>query len=171
MKIIIIKCVNIKMMRIITLLSLINNIIIIQDEYKALINNQTWTLVPFDSSMNLVGCKWMYKVKRKSDGSIEMYQTRLMAQGFRQIEVDFNLAYNPVVKLSIIRIILSIAVSRGYISRELDVKNAFQQCELHELVFMNKPSCYENIKLPNHVCRLNKTIYDLKQAHSRGIFV
>jgi hypothetical protein len=53
-------------------------------EYSALIRNKTWYLVPPDSHHNLIDCKWVYKIKRKTDGSINIYKARLVAKGFKQ---------------------------------------------------------------------------------------
>jgi len=55
-----------------------------QTEFNALLQNQTWTLVPPQQATNLVGCKWVFKVKRKADGSIERHKARLAAKGFHQ---------------------------------------------------------------------------------------
>lgn len=68
------------------------------EKYKASVENKTCSVVPFDPSMNVVGCKWVYKLKRKSNESIDRYKARLVEQVLKQIEgVDFNLVYNPIV--------------------------------------------------------------------------
>lgn len=51
-------------------------------EFDALLQKQTWRLVPLQSGMNVVGCKWVFLVKRKADGSVERYKARLVAKGF-----------------------------------------------------------------------------------------
>ena len=51
-------------------------------EFNALLHNGTWTLVPHKPHMNLVGCKWIYKIKRKSDGTLDRYKAQLVAKGF-----------------------------------------------------------------------------------------
>ena len=84
------------------------------EEYDALVNNDTWALVPLDNSQNLVGCKWIFKTKRKSDGSVDKFKVRLVAKGFHQhLGIDYQDTFNPAVKPTIVRIVLSIAVSRG----------------------------------------------------------
>jgi len=61
------------------------------EEIQALRANRTWTLVSFHPSMNVVGSRWVYKIKRKSDGSIERYKARLVARGFTQQEgIDYS---------------------------------------------------------------------------------
>lgn len=53
------------------------------EELKALAENETWELVPFNTSMNLVGCKWVYKLKKKNNGEIDRYKAHLVVQGFK----------------------------------------------------------------------------------------
>ena len=81
-------------------------------EYLALMKNKTWHLVPPKKGINIIDCKWVYKVKRKSDGSLDRYKARLVAIGFKQrYEIDYEDTISPVVKTTTIIIILSIAVS------------------------------------------------------------
>ncbi|XP_043725932.1 uncharacterized mitochondrial protein AtMg00810-like [Telopea speciosissima] len=134
-------------------------------EYKALMQNQTWTLVPPSKEMNIVGCKWVYRIKTKSDGSIERYKARLVAKGFHQQPgIDFTETFSPVVKPATIRTILSIAVSRAWHVKQLDVKNAFLHGNLNEAVYMHQPQGYVNPTVPEYVCHLNKALYGLRQA-------
>ena len=86
------------------------------NEYQALIRNKTWRLVPPPSKdKNVIGCKWVYKIKHKSDGSIDRYKARLVAKGFKQrYGSDYEDMFSPVVKAATIQLILSIAVSRGW---------------------------------------------------------
>ncbi|KAK0605174.1 hypothetical protein LWI29_023729 [Acer saccharum] len=135
------------------------------EEFDALVRNNTWTLVPSQSSSNTVGCKWVFRIKRSPDGSISKYKARLVAKGFHQRPgVDFTDTFSPVVKTTTIRVLLSIAVSRGWSLRQLDVNNAFLQGHLDENVFMEQPAGFIDPARPLHVCHLNKAIYGLKQA-------
>jgi hypothetical protein len=132
-------------------------------EYDALMKNNAWHLVPRDDIKNIIDSKWVYKIKKKSDSSADRYKARLLAKGFRQrYNIDYEDTFSPVVKAAIIRIVLSIAVSRGWCLRQLDVQNAFLHGVLEEEVFMNKPLGYENALFLNHVCNLDKAIYGLK---------
>jgi hypothetical protein len=84
-------------------------------EHEALLCNRTWKLVPRPKGRNVIGCKWVYKVKRKADGSIERYKAWLVAKGFKQrYGIDYEDTFSPVVKAAIIRLILSIAVTNGW---------------------------------------------------------
>jgi sporulation protein YlmC with PRC-barrel domain len=82
-------------------------------EYFALKNNKTWQLVPHGKGKNIIDYKWVYKIKRKADGSIDRYKARLVAKSFKQrYDIDYEDIFNPVVKAVTIRLILSIVVSR-----------------------------------------------------------
>jgi histone deacetylase 1/2 len=136
-----------------------------QDEYDALLRNGTWHLVPPKQGTNLIDSKWVYKIKRKADGGIDRYKARLVAKGFKQrYGIDYEDTFSPVVKIATIRLVLSIAVTRGWCLRQLDVQNAFLHGVLEEEVYMRQPPGFENAKMPNFVCKLDKAIYGLKQA-------
>jgi histone deacetylase 1/2 len=86
------------------------------EEYKALMENNTWHLVsPQHASKNVIECKWVHKIKRKADGSIDRYKARLVAKGFRQrYGIDYEDTFSPVVKAATIHLVLFIAISRGW---------------------------------------------------------
>jgi hypothetical protein len=135
------------------------------EEFQALQKQGTWSLVPPPSTKNIVGCKWVYKLKYNSDGTIARYKARLVAKGFHQhYGIDFDETFSPVVKPPTIRLVLSLAVSLNWPLRQLDVKNAFLHETLKEEVYMTQPQGYVNPNQPNHVCKLLKSIYGLKQA-------
>ena len=92
------------------------------EEYKALERNKTWHLVPPKQGKNLIDCKWVFRIKKKSDGTIDRYKARLVAKGFKQrYGIDYEDTFSPVVKAATIRLVLSSAVFRGLSSRQLDV--------------------------------------------------
>jgi len=135
------------------------------DEYMALMRNKTWHLVPPSAGRNIIDCKWVYKIKRKSDGSIDRYKARLVAKGFKQCyDIDYEDTFSPVVKAATIRLILSLAVSNSWSLHQLDVKNVFLHGLLEEEVFMRQPPGYESKDRPGYVCKLDKALYGLKQA-------
>ena len=84
-------------------------------EFTALMKNGTWTLIPSKPTMNLVGCKWVFRIKRKPNGSIDRYKARLVAKGFHQQPgIDYSDTFSPVVKPTTICVVLSIAVSANW---------------------------------------------------------
>ena len=91
-------------------------------EHQALLRNKTWHPVPPSEGKNIIGCKWVYKIKRKADGTIDRYKARLVAKGYKPCHgIDYEDTFTLVVKAATIRLILSIAVSRGWSLRQLDV--------------------------------------------------
>ncbi|KAJ9547776.1 LOW QUALITY PROTEIN: hypothetical protein OSB04_020319 [Centaurea solstitialis] len=135
------------------------------DEFRALIDNNTWELVPRTHDMNIVRSMWIFRHKTNSDGSLERYKARLVCDGRSQKEgIDCGDTFSPVVKPATIRTVLSIALSNAWEVHQLDVKNAFLHGHFHETVYMHQPPGFRDQHLPNHVCLLKKSLYGLKQA-------
>lgn len=134
-------------------------------EMEALIRNHTWDLVPSSSSQNLVGCKWVFKIKRDQYCNITQHKARLVARGFHQREgLDYGETFSPVVKPVTIRLVLSLAVSQKWSVRQLDINNAFLQGTLTDDVYVKQPPGFVDPAYPSHVCKLKKALYGLKQA-------
>ncbi|KAJ9555291.1 hypothetical protein OSB04_009905 [Centaurea solstitialis] len=117
-----------------------------QEELQALDKTQTWDSVPLPPGKRPIGSKWVFKIKTKSDGSIDRYKARLVAKGFNQeYGIDYEETFAPVARIT-----------------SMDVKNAFLNGDLSEEVYMNPPP---GVSLPTgHVCRLRKPLYGLEQA-------
>lgn len=136
-----------------------------RDEYEALIKNKTWILVPFSPEYKLVDNKWVFRVKQNNDGSIAKYKTRLVTKDFQQTEcIDYFETFSPVVKSSIVRIVLSLAVMHKWIIRQVDGNNAFLNGDLTEDVYICQPEGFVDSQKPNHVCKLKRALYGLKNA-------
>ncbi|WVZ17541.1 hypothetical protein V8G54_010523 [Vigna mungo] len=134
------------------------------DELKALEVNKTWIITDLPPGKTPIGCRWIYKIKHKSNGSIDRFKARLVAKGYTQLEgLDYLETFAPVAKLTTLRLLLAIAASNQWILKQLDVNNAFLHGDLHEEVYMQSPSGLL-IHKPNQVCKLQRSLYGLKQA-------
>ena len=130
------------------------------EEMQALIENNTWSLVLRVEGKQPIGCKWIYKIKRNVDGSIARYKARIVAKGYAQkYGIDYEETFSPVVKMTTIRVLIALAMSKRWNLYQLDVKNAFLNGELEEEVYMERPQGYMHQQYPNYVCKLKKALY------------
>ena len=104
-------------------------------EMEALHKKKTWELVSLLIRKKPMGCKWVYAVKYRTDGSIQRYKARLVAKGFtKTYEIDYSETFAPVAKMNTIRVILSLATNYGWELQQFDVKNAFLHGKLEEKI-------------------------------------
>ena len=108
-----------------------------KEELDALTKNHTWDLVTLSHGQSMVGCKWIYKIKTRSDGSIERYKARLVAKGFTQeYMIDYEETFAPVAYISSVCALLAVAAASKWDLFQMDVKNAFLNGDLSEEVYM-----------------------------------
>ncbi|KAG5521631.1 hypothetical protein RHGRI_034005 [Rhododendron griersonianum] len=133
------------------------------EELQALDKTHTWDIVDLLPSKTPIGSKWVYKIKTRSDGSIERYKARLVAKGFYQeYGIDYEETFAPVARLTSVRSLLAVAAVRKWNLNQMDVKNAFLNGDLTEEVYMRPPPGYNHP--PNKVCKFHRALYGLKQA-------
>ncbi|KAG8491907.1 hypothetical protein CXB51_015260 [Gossypium anomalum] len=136
-------------------------------EYEALLTNHTLDLIPLPDDRKVVGCKWIFKVKRHADGSVARYKGRLVVKGYLQeAGVNFQETFSPVVKPTTIRVVLALTVSMDWPLRQVDINNAFLNGDLQEEIYMVQPPGFEQLGDGGRplVCKLRKALYGLKQA-------
>ncbi|WVZ24536.1 hypothetical protein V8G54_003080 [Vigna mungo] len=134
-------------------------------EMEALNKNGTWELVTLPPGKKPVGCKWVYAIKYRADGTIERFKARLVAKGFTQTYgVDYLETFAPVAEMNTIRVILSLAANNDWDLQQFDVKNAFLHGYLEEEIYMELPPGYNGQAVAGTVCKLRKALYGLKQS-------
>uniref|UniRef100_A0A2N9HLT2 Reverse transcriptase Ty1/copia-type domain-containing protein n=1 Tax=Fagus sylvatica TaxID=28930 RepID=A0A2N9HLT2_FAGSY len=112
-----------------------------QEEMSSMDKNNVWELVDLPPGRKTIGNKWVLKVKRKADGSIDRYKARLVAKGYTQREgIDYEDTFSPVVRFASIRLILSIVAKQDLELFQMDVKTAFLNGELDEEIYMAQPA-------------------------------
>ena len=134
------------------------------DELKSLYEHKCWRLVDLPSDAKIIQCRWVFAVKRDSKGNIVRYKARLVAKGFTQEPgVDFTEIYAPVSKFVTLRAFLSMVAKLHLAMESADVKTAFLNGQLDEVIYMQQPPGFEQGGA-NTVCKLDKSLYGLRQA-------
>ena len=139
-------------------------------ELNGLMGRGTWHYVYLDElpeGTNIMGCHMVFTVKRLSDGAIEKFKCRLVANGNTQKEgVDFDRIFSTVVKITTIRVVLAISAARDYNLTSIDVQQAFLHGKLEEDLYMQMPPGLPSRSPDGRriVVKLDRSIYGLKQA-------
>jgi hypothetical protein len=103
----------------------------------------------------VIGTKWIFRNKQDENGVVTRNKARLVAQGFTQVEgLDFEETYAPVVRLEAIRMFLAFAAHHDFKLYQIDVKNAFLNGPIQELVYVEQSPGFEDPKFPNHIYKL-----------------
>jgi hypothetical protein len=136
-----------------------------QEEYGSFMANGMWELVPLPKDRKSVGCKWVFHIKRDASGHIVRHKARLVAKGYSQVEgVNFNETFTLVAKFTTIRCMLAIGAATDLEIQQMDVKTAFLNGELEEDIYMDQPQGFVQDGKEHTVCKLKKSLYELKQS-------
>ena len=136
-----------------------------ENEMKSIEQHETWDLVPLPKDKKAIGSRWLFKIKRNADGSVNKYKARLCAKGYTQrLGVDFNETFAPVAKMTSIRVMLAISAEMDLEVQQFDVNTAFLYGTIDEELYMKQPTGFEDASKPHHVCKLKKSLYGTKQA-------
>lgn len=138
-----------------------------EEEYQSLVSNGTWTLCEKPMGANVIGSRWIYKTKRDESGNITRYKARFVAQGFSQEPgKDYGETHASVARHTSTRTLFALAAKEDWELDNMDVDTAFLNADIKEEIYIRQPRGFEQ-RGPNGeelVCKLNKSIYGLKQA-------
>jgi hypothetical protein len=135
------------------------------EEYRSIIKNNVWDIVPRPKDKSVVSSKWIYKIKHAANGSVEKFKEIFVARGFTQEEgIDYEETFSPVARYTSIRIIISLASILGWKLHQMDVKTTFLNGKIEQEVFVEKPDGCVLHNKGTHVCKLRKALYGLKQV-------
>ncbi|KAE9036216.1 hypothetical protein PR001_g8936 [Phytophthora rubi] len=110
------------------------------EEYDALVLNNTWELVPRKKGIKVLKNRWIFRIKYLANGEVERYKARLVIKGFmQQYGVDYIEIYSPVVRLESLRNLLTLGAVWNYEIHQMDVTTAFLNGEIDVEVFMEQP--------------------------------
>ncbi|XP_071928279.1 uncharacterized protein [Coffea arabica] len=137
----------------------------VNDEIDSILSNNTWVLVELPQGSKPIGCKWVFRKKYATNGTILAYKARLVAKGYRQKEgIDYFDTYAPMVRITSVRVLLVLASVFSFHVHQMDVKTDFLNGDLNEEVYMNQPEGFVLSGNEHKVCKLVKFLYGLKQA-------
>ena len=135
------------------------------EEIKSMKDNDVWNLVPLPKGEKPIGCKWIFKTKRDSKGNVERYKARLVANGFTQKEgIDYKETFSPVSSKDSFRIIMALVAHFDLELHQMDVKTAFLNGDIDEIIYMVQPENFISQDSKEIVCKLKKSIYGLDAA-------
>ena len=112
----------------------------IEDEYDSIIKNKMWEMVPLPHGKKPIGLRWIFKLKKNSNGEIAKYKARLVAKGYVQkAGVDYEEVFALVARMETVRLIIALAAHNLWYIHHLDVKSAFMNIDLEEVVYVKQP--------------------------------
>ncbi len=134
-----------------------------KDKLKSMEQNKVWDFVELPKGSKWVGCKWVFKTKRDSNGKIELYKARLVAKGYTEKDsVNYKETFLPISKKDSLRIIMALVAHYDLELHQMDMKTAFLNGELEEKAYMDQPKGFSVEGKGHMVCKLKKSIYIFK---------
>jgi hypothetical protein len=127
------------------------------EEYQSIVKNDVWEIVPRLKRKDVVSSIWIFKIKHDVDGSIEKYKERFEG-------IDYEDSFSPVAKYTSIRTIIALAAKMKWKLHQMDVKTTFLNGVIEEEMYIEQPQGFKVEDRKTHVCKLNKALYELKQA-------
>ncbi|GJU05563.1 retrovirus-related pol polyprotein from transposon TNT 1-94 [Tanacetum coccineum] len=139
-------------------------VVAMQEELNQFISNDVWDLVPSPKNMTIIGTKWVFRNKLDENGIVSQNEAMLVAQGYNQQEgINHNETYAPVARLESIRILLAYTYALNFKLFQMDVKSAVLNGFINEEVYVAQTLGFIDSEKPNHVYKLKKALFDLKQ--------
>ncbi|GJX79519.1 retrovirus-related pol polyprotein from transposon TNT 1-94 [Tanacetum coccineum] len=143
----------------------VRRIVAMQEELNQFIANDVLELVPQPRNMTIIGTKWVFRNKLDENNIVSRNKARLVAQGYNQQEgIYYDETYAPVARLESIRILLAYACALHFKLFQMDIKSAFLNGFINEEVYVAQPPGFIDFEKPNHVYKLKKALFGLKQA-------
>jgi len=132
------------------------------EELALMAKYSVWDVVEEPEDTNIIGCRWVFRIKQDSSGKILKYRARLVAQGFTQIPgVNFQDTFAPVARLSSIRAVIALAASEDWELHQMDVKSAYLNSPIDTRVYMRLPPGHTE---KGKVAFVKRGIYGLRQS-------
>ena len=137
-----------------------------QDEMKSHYENNTWKVMSNPpAGRDVIGSRWVFTRKTDAKGRIVQHKARLVAQGYSQRPgFDYDITYSPVVSLTTVRMLIAIATKEKLHLHQMDVKAAYLHGRIDNDIYMKQPPGFTAKSQPNDICKLNKSLYGLKQS-------
>ncbi|GJW62853.1 retrovirus-related pol polyprotein from transposon TNT 1-94 [Tanacetum coccineum] len=138
-----------------------------QDELNQFKLLDVWELVECSIGKNIIAVKWIWKNKIDAENTVIRNKSLLVAKGYGQEEgINFEESFAQVARFKAVRIFVAYAAHKNFPIYQMDVKMAFLNGPLKEEVFVRQPDGFVDPDFPNHVYRLKKGLYGLKQVPS-----
>jgi hypothetical protein len=135
-----------------------------QEELNNFKHNGVWSLIE-RPKQNIVGTKWVFCNKQNEHGVVTRNKARLVVKGYSQVKgLDFNETFALIARLESIRILLAYVTHHDFKVYQMDVKSVILNGPIKEEVYVKQPHGFESEEYPNHVYKLHKVLYELKQT-------